>query len=62
LPHLDPARYKRPMLPAKCCLPSLADRAPDGPDWLHEIKHDGFRMLARRDGETVRILSRRGLD
>jgi ATP-dependent DNA ligase len=28
------------------CLPSLADRLPDGPDWVHEIKHDGYRLMA----------------
>jgi len=31
------------------CLPSLAERPPSGPGWLHEIKHDGFRLMARRD-------------
>jgi hypothetical protein len=31
------------------CLPSRADRPPSGPDWIHEIKHDGYRLMARRD-------------
>jgi bifunctional non-homologous end joining protein LigD len=31
------------------CLPSQADKPPAGAGWLHEIKHDGFRMLVRRD-------------
>jgi bifunctional non-homologous end joining protein LigD len=45
------------------CLPSPAKRPPDGPDWLHEIKHDGFRILARRDSAGVRlIISRHGHD
>jgi hypothetical protein len=30
------------------CLPSPADRLPSGPDWVHEIKHDGYRLMARR--------------
>jgi hypothetical protein len=30
-------------------LPSLADKPPTGAAWLHEIKHDSFRMLVRRD-------------
>ena len=30
--------------------PTQADRPPSGPGWLHEIKHDGFRLIARRDG------------
>jgi hypothetical protein len=33
-----------------------------GPEWLHEIKHDGYRILAHHDGERVRLISRRGLD
>jgi bifunctional non-homologous end joining protein LigD len=33
----------------KPCLPLPAERPPSGPDWLHEIKHDGFRIMARRD-------------
>jgi len=33
---------------------------PDGPEWTHEIKHDGFRLLARKDGEKVRLWSRQG--
>jgi ATP-dependent DNA ligase len=30
------------------CLPLPAKAPPSGPDWLHEIKHDGFRILALR--------------
>ena len=33
-----------------------------GPGWLHEIKHDGFRIMARRDGAGVRLFSRNGHD
>lgn len=46
----------------EACLPSPAKRPPAGPDWIHEITHDGFRLLARRDGEAVRLLSRKGND
>jgi bifunctional non-homologous end joining protein LigD len=35
---------------------------PAGPGWLHEVKHDGFRILARKQGERVLIWSRRGAD
>ena len=31
------------------CLPSPADEPPSGSNWIHEIKHDGYRLLARRD-------------
>jgi bifunctional non-homologous end joining protein LigD len=44
------------------CLPRPADRPPIGGNWLHEIKHDGFRIMARRDGGGVRLLSRKGHD
>ena len=44
------------------CLPRSAKAPPTGPDWIHEIKHDGFRILARRDGPTVRLISRNGHD
>jgi ATP-dependent DNA ligase len=37
------------------CLPSPATKPPAGDGWLHEIKHDGFRMLVRRDGDGVRL-------
>src|SRR6516165_6660675 len=44
------------------CLPSPADRPPSVPGWLHEIKHDGFRMMVRRDAAGVRLLTRHGHD
>ena len=40
----------------------LVDRPPAGAGWLHEVKHDGFRVLARKQGERVRVWSRRGAD
>jgi ATP-dependent DNA ligase len=42
------------------CLPTGAKTVPDGPDWLHEIKYDGFRMLVQRDGDRVRLITRGG--
>ena len=44
------------------CLPSPAERPPSGPGWVHEIKHDGFRMMVRRDPAGVRLLTRNGHD
>jgi bifunctional non-homologous end joining protein LigD len=44
------------------CLPTLARTVPDGPQWAHEIKHDGYRMICRRDGDRVRVFTRRGHD
>jgi bifunctional non-homologous end joining protein LigD len=44
------------------CLPSAADRPPKGAGWIHEIKHDGFRMMVRRSGEGVRLFTKNGYD
>jgi DNA ligase D-like protein (predicted ligase) len=43
-------------------LAALAKRAPEGEDWLHEIKFDGYRMHARLDHGRVKLLTRAGLD
>jgi bifunctional non-homologous end joining protein LigD len=43
-------------------LATLSATAPDGDDWLHEVKWDGYRLLATRDGDRVRIASRNGND
>ena len=43
------------------CLPSPAEDPPSGAGWLHEIKHDGFRIMARRDGAGVRLDYSRGV-
>lgn len=42
------------------CQPTLAKVAPSGPEWIHEIKHDGYRLIARKDGNRVRLWSRWG--
>jgi ATP-dependent DNA ligase len=38
------------------CLPTKTDKLPSGREWLHEIKHDGFRVIARKKGSQVRAL------
>jgi len=43
-------------------LPSPAKAPPSGPGWVHEFKHDGIRILARRDGAGVRLFTRGGDD
>jgi bifunctional non-homologous end joining protein LigD len=42
-------------------VPAIArPTSPSGQGWLHEIKHDGFRIMARRDGAGVRLITRHG--
>jgi ATP dependent DNA ligase domain len=44
------------------CLPTKIEKLPSGSQWLHEIKHDGFRVIARKDGDRVWLYSRPGND
>ncbi|PWT83942.1 MAG: hypothetical protein C5B58_05615 [Acidobacteria bacterium] len=44
------------------CLPSPADRPPKGTGWIHEIKHDGFRLMVRRTSTGVKLFTRNGYD
>ena len=43
-------------------LATLVEAAPDGPEWLHEIKYDGYRLLARIEKGKARLITRNGLD
>src|ERR1700722_12985101 len=44
------------------CIPTLAAKPPAGPGWVHEIKHDGYRLQVQRVGDKVRLFTRRGYD
>src|SRR6476660_1795044 len=44
------------------CLPTKTTQLPSGGQWLHEIKHDGFRIVARKSDGQVRLYSRPGND
>ena len=44
------------------CLPTKTHTLPSGGLWLHEIKHDGFRIIARKNFARVRLYSRPGND
>src|SRR5215207_314271 len=60
-PWVRPKRLQPPgfIVP---CQPTLAHKVPVGDGWIHELKHDGFRILAFKDGDTVRLWSRNGRD
>jgi len=51
-----PAGFTVPALPIERTAP------PSGPDRVHEIRHDGYRLIVRRDGAAVRLSTRRGSD
>jgi bifunctional non-homologous end joining protein LigD len=44
------------------CKPVMKKAVPRGPDWIHEVKYDGYRGRVVRDGKDVKVLSRSGLD
>ncbi|MGE5137910.1 MAG: hypothetical protein ACM3JD_00490 [Rudaea sp.] len=48
--------------PFQPCIPTRATKVPAGPDWLHEIKHDGYRLMVQRAGDRVRLFTRQGFD
>jgi ATP-dependent DNA ligase len=39
------------------CLPTKSTIVPDGPDWLHKINYDGYRLRVERDGDRVRLIT-----
>ena len=53
----DPARSS-----FEPCLPRPAKEPPAGPGWIHEIKHDGFRIIARRNAAGLHLITRNGYD
>jgi bifunctional non-homologous end joining protein LigD len=39
-------------------IPTRGTQVPAGPAWIHEIKHDGYRLIVQRDGNRVRLFTR----
>lgn len=63
LAKLPNARRAPPSKTFKPQLATLAGRVPDGDDWLHELKFDGYRILAHIDGpQKIRLISRNDND
>jgi len=44
------------------CIPTRGTKVPGRPEWIHEIKHDGYRLIVQRDGKRVRLFTRNGHD
>jgi bifunctional non-homologous end joining protein LigD len=42
------------------CIPTRSTSVPDTPDWLHEVKYDGYRLRLERDGDRVRLITKGG--
>src|SRR6516162_7716706 len=56
------APKRRPVGFVGPCIPTMAAKPPVGPQWIHEIKHDGYRLIVCRRGDRVRLFTRRGYD
>lgn len=48
--------------PYQPCIPTRGTTVPAGPDWIHEIKHDGYCLIVQREGKSVRLFTRNGHD
>jgi bifunctional non-homologous end joining protein LigD len=59
MPPRDTARRDGYVPP---CIPTRAYKVPSGPGWVHELKHDGYRLQVRREGAAVLLFTRRGYD
>ena len=59
-----PAGARRGKMPERLLpqLATLVEKAPAGNEWLHEIKYDGYRLLAHVERGDVRLVTRNGLD
>ncbi len=51
-----------PRHPFDPCVPSRATKVPAGPDWIHKIKADGYRLIVQPEGKRVRLFARGGHD
>ena len=44
------------------CIPTRGTKVPAGPDWLHEVKHDGYRLIVQKEGRLMRLFTSNGYD
>jgi bifunctional non-homologous end joining protein LigD len=58
---ISAAKHISPVCPQfEPCIPTRAAKVRAGKDWLHEIKHDGYRLIVEREGKRVRLFTRNG--
>jgi bifunctional non-homologous end joining protein LigD len=57
-----PTAKRRPPGYIEPCIPTLVSKPPEGQQWFHEIKHDGYRLIARKQADRVRLFTRHGYD
>ena len=48
-----------PKSPFEPCIPTRGTKVPDRPEWIHEVKHDGYRLIVQREGNRVRLFTRK---
>jgi ATP-dependent DNA ligase len=48
-------KKKMPKSPYAPCIPTRGTKVPSHPDWIHEVKQDGYRLIVSRDGDRVRL-------
>ena len=58
----SPAAQRRPGGIIDPRIPTLASRPPTGPQWVHEIRHDDYRLIALKTDDRVRLFTRRGFN
>src|SRR3954453_19104714 len=60
--HTSPGLRLLPVGFIKPCIPIVGKVPPRGPQWVHEIKHDGYRLIVHKANKRVRIFTRQGYE
>jgi bifunctional non-homologous end joining protein LigD len=54
--------FPHAQIPFRPLHPYKSNQSPHLPEWLHEVKHDGYRLIVQRDGKAARLFTRNGHD